>query len=177
MKVELVETGSFSTAQQKALDELRAAVYPPEVVETLPGRLFRWAEPQWSVLLWDEGQLVTRVGLLQREIISNGTQKKIGGIGRVMTHPAKQRQGLAGQALDEAHMFFDTELGASYALLFCQLKLVRFYKRLGWKTFSGKVFVEQPAGKVDFSANGAMLMDVTEKAPKEGTLDLNGLPW
>jgi hypothetical protein len=54
---------------------------------------------------------------------------------------------------------------------------VEFYKRLLWKPFEGQVFVEQPQGKIEFSANGALLLDVKEPAPLNGSLDLNGLPW
>ena len=46
-----------------------------------------------------------------------------------------------------------------------------------WKPFEGKVYVEQPQGKVEFSANGPMVLNVKEQAPLKGELDLNGLPW
>jgi predicted GNAT family N-acyltransferase len=177
VKVEFVATEKLSGAQKIALDQLRTAVYPPEVIATLPGRFFSWASPQWSILLWDQDELVTRVGLIRREILNDGVTKSIGGIGGVMTHPAKQGQGLASQAMREASMYFDTDLNVSYALLFCRPHLVEFYKRLMWKPFQGKVFVEQPQGEVEFSANGAMVLDVREQAPLNGVLNLNGLPW
>jgi len=68
-------------------------------------------------------------------------------------------------------------LYVSFALLFCWQLLVEFYKRLLWRTFLGKIFVHQPHGNVEFSANGAMVLDVNEPAPIDGLLDLNGLPW
>ena len=177
MNIEFVATQDFSDRQQTALEQLGAAVYPPEVVATLPGRFFTWARPQWSVLLWEGEGLLSRVGLLVRDVFQDGSPKRIGGIGGVVTHPAKQGQGLASTALREGARLFDTELNVSYALLFCRPHLVEFYKRLSWKPFEGKVFVEQPNGKVEFSANGAMVLDVKEKAPLDGVLDLNGLPW
>ena len=177
MKVEIVATEKFSEYQKIAFTQLRAAVYPPEVIATLPGRFFSWASPQWSILLWDQDELVTRIGLIRREILSDGVAKSIGGIGGVMTHPARQGQGLASQAMREASKYFDTDLNVSYALLFCRPHLVEFYKRLMWKSFQGKVFVEQPQGEVEFSANGAMVLDVREQAPLNGVLNLNGLPW
>ena len=176
-KIEFVATEAFSDRQQKGLDILRAAVYPPEVLETLPSRFFNWAKPQWSVLLWDGEELVSRVGLLVRDAFHDGTPKRIGGIGGVATHPAKQGLGLASKAMREAAKLFHEELNVDYALLFCRLHLVEFYKRLSWKPFQGTVFVEQPNGKIEFSANGAMLLDVKEPALLDGTLDLNGLPW
>jgi len=177
VKVDFIETEKMSDVQKEALKQLRAAVYPPEVIATLPGRFFSWASPQWSVLLWDQDELVTRVGLVVREILNDGVTKRIGGIGGVMTHPAKQGQGLASQIMREAFKRFDADLKVSYALLFCQPHLVEFYKRLMWKPFHGKMFVEQPQGKVEFSSNGAMVLDVREQAPLNGVLDLNGLPW
>ncbi len=177
MKVEFVARDEFSAVQTSALDSLRAAVYPPEVIATLPGRFFSWAPPQWSVLLWDDGELVSRVGLLVREIVHDGVTKRIGGIGGVMTHPEKQGRGYAGRAMREAAARFDGELNAAFALLFCRPHLVEFYKRLTWKPFPGRVYVEQSQGRVEFSANGAMVLDVKENAPVHGEIDLNGLPW
>ena len=176
-KIEFIATEAFSDRQQKGLDLLRAAVYPPEVLETLPSRFFTWARPQWSVLLWDGEELVSRVGLLVRDVFHNHAPNWIGGIGGVATHPAKQGQGMASRAMREAAKLFHEELKVDYALLFCRPHLIEFYKRLSWKPFEGKVFVEQPKGKVEFSVNGAMVLDVKEPAPLEGTLDLNGLPW
>jgi len=177
MKLEFVATDQLSDLQKNGLRQLGAAVYPPEVVATLPGRFFTWASPQWSVLLWDQDDLVSRVGLVMREIISNGETKSIGGVGGVMTHPARQGQGLASQAMREASRLFDEELKVAYALLFCRPHLVEFYKNLSWKPFEGQVFVEQPQGKIEFSVNGAMVLDIKESAPLNGLLDLNGLPW
>jgi len=94
-----------------------------------------------------------------------------------MTHPARQGQGLASKAMREAAKRFEQDLHVDYALLFCRPDLVLFYERLGWKSFEGQVFVEQPQGKIEFSANGAMVLDVKEQAPLTGVLDLNGLPW
>jgi predicted GNAT family N-acyltransferase len=177
LKIEFVATEKLSDTQKRALDQLRAAVYPPDMIETLPGRFFSWASPHWSILVWDQDELVSRVGLLVREIYYEGGKKRIGGIGGVMTHPARQGQGLASQAMREAFKHFDTDLNVSYALLFCRPHLVEFYKRLTWKPFQGKVYVEQPQGKIEFSSNGAMVLDVREQAPLNGELDLNGLPW
>ncbi len=177
MHIEFVPTNEFSDLQTSAFNQLRAAVYPPEVLATLPGMAFTWARPQWSLLVWEDDQLVSRVGLLKREIISNGETKSIGGVGGVMTHPHRQGRGYASKGMREAARWFSEELKVAYALLFCRPQLVEYYGRLAWKPFQGQVFVEQPSGKIEFSANGAMVLDVKESAPLSGTLDLNGLPW
>ena len=177
VNMEFVENEKLSGSQTDAIQRLRSAVYPPEVLASLPGIRFSWASPQWSVLIWEGKEVIAKAGLLVRDVISNGVSKRIGGIGGVMTHPAEQGRGLSSQAMREASSRFNDELDVSFALLFCRPHLVPFYKRLLWKPFEGKVFVEQPEGSIDFTANGAMVLDVKEQAPLNGTIDLNGLPW
>ena len=177
MKIEFVESDALTDRKIESVQKLRGAVYPPEVLATLPWRHFTWSSMQWSILLWDENELAAKASLLVRDIFHNDIPKRIGGIGGVMTHPARQGQGLASQAMGEAAKRFEEDLLVDYALLFCRPHLVPFYGRLGWRTFEGQVFVEQPQGKVEFTANGAMVLDVHEQAPLEGVLDLNGLPW
>ena len=177
MNIEFEATENISDRQKNGIAGLRAAVYPPEVLATLPGKVFTWASPQWSVLLWDEGELVSRVGLIVREVVSNGETKTIGGIGGVMTHPDKQGKGYASTAMREAATLFNEKLGVAFALLFCRAHLVEFYTRFQWQLFQGLVYVEQPQRKIEFSANGAMVLDLKETAPLHGVLDLKGLPW
>ena len=177
INVEFVQTEKLALLQEKALEQLSEAVDPPDRAATRPGKSVTWASPQWSILLWEHDALVTHVGLLVREILQDGTMKRIGGVGGVATHPAKQRRGFASQGMREAAERFDREFAISYALLFCRAELVPFYERLQWKPFMGKIFVEQPQGKIEFTLNGAMVLDVREQAPQSGILDLNGLPW
>ena len=177
MNMEFITRDQLLSRHVDNFQQLRAAVYPPEVLATLPGTQFEWTVPQWSVLVWDQDELVSRVGLITREILSNGENKFIGGIGGVMTHPQKQGKGYASHAMREAARILDSEFSVAFALLFCRPHLVKFYSGLGWKQFGGQVFVEQSHGKIEFSANGAMVLDGKETAPLQGILDLNGLPW
>ena len=177
MKLEFVATDQLTDIQKESLKQLRTIVYPAAVLATLIGKDYTWASPQWSVLVWEENELVSRVGLVVREIISNSENKTIGGVGGVMTHPERQSKGYASEAMREAVRIFREEWQVAYALLFCGSRLIEFYKRLQWKPFEGQVFVQQLRGKVEFSANNAMVLDVKEQAPLNGSLDLNGLPW
>jgi len=177
MKIEFTATDQLTDTQKESLKQLRAAVYPAAVLATLIGKDYAWASPQWSILVWDEDTLVSRVGLVVREIISNGETKTIGGIGGVMTRPERQDKGHATEAMREAVRLFHEEFKVAYALLFCTSRLIEFYKRLQWKPFEGQIFVQQMRGKIEFSANNAMVLDVKESAPLNGVIDLNGLPW
>jgi len=177
MKIEFAAADQFSQIQKESLKQLRAAVYPAAALATLIGKDVAWASPQWSVLVWDEDELVSRVGLIRREINSNGETKTIGGIGGVMTHPQRQGKGYASEALRETVRIFHDEWQVAYALLFYGSRVNEFYKRLQWQLFEGQIFVQQPKGKIEFTVNKAMVLDVKESAPLTGTLDLNGWPW
>jgi hypothetical protein len=39
------------------------------------------------------------------------------------------------------------------------------------------VFVEQAAGRVEFTINRTMVLPGLSSAPRDGTIDLNGPPW
>jgi hypothetical protein len=196
---EFVEYDKLTNGQRDALKKLKSAVYPPEALlyrlrrwfgrrlskffhtqfgwGTLPGRRYSWVSPQWLILIKEGNAVITTVGLTVREITINGNSKKIGGISRVMTHPARRRRGLASNGMQEAAWRFHNELHVSFALLFCRPPVVPFYKGLRWKPFEGNVFADQPEGKIDFKLKGPMVLDVREQAPINGTLDLNGFPW
>ncbi len=177
MKLELVAADQFTELQKESLKQLRATVYPAAVLATLIGKNVAWASPQWSVLVWEADELVSRVGLFRRAINSNGEMKIIGGVGGVMTHPERQSKGYASEAMHEAARIFRDEWQVAYALLFCGSRLIEFYKRMQWIPFEGQIFVEQPKGRIEFTLNQAMVTDIKESAPVHGVIDLNGWPW
>jgi hypothetical protein len=68
MRLDLKPVTELSDGERDALKALTAAVYPPEVLATSPGRSLQWAPAQWSVLVWTaEGQLISHVGIVVRE--------------------------------------------------------------------------------------------------------------
>ncbi len=183
MNIEIVATVLLSDAQQRALDAMGSAAYAPSAgtpaaTPSPVGDTYHWASPQWSILVWEEGELVSHIGLTVREISHNGEPKRIGGVGGVMTAPSRQGRGLATQGLRAAADYLQSDLAIAYALLFCRAELVPFYGRLGWQPFRGDLFIEQPnQKKLKFTEQGAMLLDLQEQAPLDGELDLQGLPW
>jgi len=177
MKIEFLASEQLSEVQKENLRQLRTAVYPAAMLATTINKQFLMASLRWSVLVWDESELVSRVGLLTREIISNGETKMIGGIGGVLTHPDSQNKGHATEAMREVARILNEEWKVSFGLLFCASRVVEFYKRLGWKSFRGNIYVKHRKEKVEFTGNHSMVLDVREQAPEEGTLDLKGYPW
>lgn len=183
MNIEIVATTLLSDTQQIALDALGQSAYPPTPVAppsmaSPVSDTYHWASPQWSILIWEQGELLSHVGLTVREACHNGAPKRIGGVGGVMTAFSRQGRGLATQGLRAAADYLQSDLAIAYALLFCRAELVPFYGRLGWQPFQGEIFVAQPnQHRLKFTEQGAMLLTLEEQAPLDGELDLQGLPW
>jgi aminoglycoside 2'-N-acetyltransferase I len=178
MRLDLKPVTDFSDGERDALKALTAAVYPPEVLATRPGRSFQWAPAQWSVLVWTaEGRLIAHVGIVAREGTLDGVPVKIGGIGGVKTHPQAQGRGYASAALRRAATTLHDDHHVAFSLLVCQEHLLPFYGRLGWLPFPGRLVVEQPSGPTVFTINRPMVLTGLCPAPQGGVIDLRGLPW
>ena len=64
-----------------------------------------------------------------------------------------------------------------FALLFCEPHNSAFYEKLGWQTFNGTVYAEQPSsGRATFDAMLPYVFKI-KRLLREGTIDLCGLPW
>jgi hypothetical protein len=61
-------------------------------------------------------------------------------------------------------------------MLFCEPHNEAFYQARGWYAFSGEVYAEQPGGRIRFEAMAPYVFDFTRK-PRDGIIDLCGLPW
>jgi aminoglycoside 2'-N-acetyltransferase I len=178
MQLELKAAADLSAAERQALAQLSAAVYPPEVLRTSPGRFLEWASAQSSVLAWTaEQELVAHVGMLVRSGMLDGSPVRIGGIGGVKTHPHARGQGYASAALRSAAQALRDRHQVAFSLLVCQAHLLPFYQKLGWLPFAGRLMVEQPGGSIEFTVNHPMVLPGLQPAPRQGVIDLAGLPW
>jgi aminoglycoside 2'-N-acetyltransferase I len=178
MRLDLKPVTELSDGERDALKALTAAVYPPEVLATSPGRAFQWAPAQWSVLVWTvEDRLIAHVGIVTRKGTLDGVPVKIGGIGGVKTHPQAQGRGYASTALRRAAIALHDDHHVAFSLLVCQAHLLPFYGRLGWLLFPGRLIVEQPGGPIVFTINRPMVLPGLRPAPQEGVIDLRGFPW
>ena len=154
MRLDVKPVAEFSAEERGALLALTAAVYPPEKTAVSPGRAIQWSSPEHGVLvLGPAGELVAYVGIVVRAGRLDGAPVKIGGVGSVKTHPV------------------------AFSLLVCQDHLQPFYGRLGWRAFTGRPLVEQPAGRTEFTINRPMVRPGLRPAPEAGLIDLAGPPW
>ena len=178
MRVDVRPVAELTSDEHDALKALTAAVYPPDVVARSPGRHLTWASPGYSVLVSaPDGELVAHVGIVIRKGFLDGTPARIGGIGSVKTHPDARNRGYATAGLKRAALALEAEHEVAFSLLVCQEHLLPFYGRLGWAEFTGRLLVEQPAGRTVFTVNRPMVLAGSTPAPRTGTIDLNGLPW
>ena len=51
-----------------------------------------------------------------------------------------------------------------------------FYRALGWQPFLGTIFADQPDGRIQHTSVAPFVYDL-KYAPRDGVIDLCGLPW
>jgi predicted acetyltransferase len=164
-------------ASWKLAEPLFNAIWPPQVVERLPWAGIVFAHADLRVLVRAEsGDIVCHVGLYRREVIWNGRKMRAGGIGGVLTRADERGRGYATLALNAAIATLKDERSTDFALLFCEPHLAPFYQGRGWKPFGGEIYAEQPGGRIRFEAIAPYVHDL-KRAPRQGTIDLCGLPW
>jgi aminoglycoside 2'-N-acetyltransferase I len=178
MSIEIdVLNGSASWETAKPLFE---AVWPRHVMEKLSWGHIKWANADLRVLIEEPegspGGLACHVGIYFRTVTWNGRKAHVGGIGGVMTREDCRRRGYASLALDAAIQTMRANEAVRFAILFCEPHNFAFYSARGWHPFTGEVYCEQPGGRIRFEAMAPFVFDVG-RAPRQGTIDLCGLPW
>ena len=164
-------------ASWPAAEPLFNAVWPRHVVEKLPWGNVEWAHADLRVLIEaPQGGLACHVGIYFRDITLDGRKMQIGGIGGVSTREDCRRHGYASLALNAAVQTMRDHEAAQFALLFCEPHNFAFYQSRGWHPFTGEVYAEQPEGRIRFEAMAPFVFDFT-RAPRQGVVDLCGLPW
>lgn len=137
----------------------------------------RWANADLRVILDDpDGTTACHVGIYFRDGLWNGRKVRLGGIGGVSTHPDYRKKGYAGIALGAAIQTFRHHEATDFILLVCEDHNIPFYANRGWHPFNGPLIVEQQGERVEFDVMKPMVFDLALR-PREGTIDLCGLPW
>lgn len=175
MSIEIdVLNGEASWAQA---EPLLKAVWPPDVLEKLPWGHIAWAHADLRVLIEQpEAGLACHVGIYFRTVTWNGRKFDIGGIGGVSTREDCRRHGYASVALNAAVQTMRDHEAIQFALLFCEPHNFAFYQARGWHPFTGEIFCEQPGGRIKFDVMTPFVFDF-RRGPREGVIDLCGLPW
>jgi predicted acetyltransferase len=158
-------------------EPLMKAVWPQDVLDKLPWGHIQFAQADLRVLIEQpEGGLACHVGIYFRTVIWNGRKFHIGGIGGLATRADSRGQGYASIALNAAVQTMRDHEAVQFALLFCEPHNSAFYGSRGWHPFTGEIYAEQPEGRIRFEALAPFVFDFS-RAPRQGTIDLCGLPW
>lgn len=154
------------------------AVWPADVVASLPWKDVVWARADRRVLSVNgHNEVVAHAGIYLRDAMLDSRPVKIGGIGGVATRLDCRRQGVASEMMHQVVREIRDTHGVDFGLLFCEPRHAPLYRQLGWRLFEGEVLVEQPQkGRVRFGITDPFVFDL-KIAPRQGTLDLCGLPW
>lgn len=174
MSIEIdIATGDSSWPAAKPL---LSAVWPPEAVKALPWGHIAFAHPDLRVMIEMDGEVVCHVGITRRTGTWNGRKVTIGGIGGVATREDCRGRGYATLAINAAIHTLTDERATDFGMLFCDPHNAALYERLGWQTFNGPVYAEQPGGRGPFTAMAPYVVKI-KRLLREGTIDLCGLPW
>ena len=164
-------------AAWKLAAPLYEAVWPPHVLAALPWGDVLFAHADLRVLLSNEAdEVVCHVGIYRRAVTWNGRKLHVGGIGGVSTRQDCRRRGYATLAIEAAIHTIRANEAVRFAILFCEPHNFAFYQARNWHPFTGEVFVEQPEGRIRFDHMAPFVFDIG-RAPRQGTIDLCGLPW
>ncbi|MCA6124782.1 GNAT family N-acetyltransferase [Bradyrhizobium sp. WSM 1704] len=176
MSIEIdILNGDASWPRAKPLLE---AVWRRDSAEKQPWADIEWARADLRVLLDapDDGGLACHVGIHFRTITWNGHKVHVGGIGGVSTRADCRRRGYASLALEAAVHTIRANDAVKFAILFCEPHNFAFYQARGWHPFTGEVRCEQPSGPIIFDVMAPFVTDIV-RAPRQGKIDLCGLPW
>jgi GNAT superfamily N-acetyltransferase len=178
MSIEIdIQTGE---ASRDAAKPLLIAVWPPDGYAALPNGARR-ADPDFRILIEtvDDG-VVCHAGIFRRTGFWKGRKVNIGGVGSLATSPGHRKRGYAGLALRAAVQTFRDEEVVDFGLLFSEADCAGFFETRGWHKFEGGIQTEQDGERARLDALSNSLTPYVfdlRNGPREGVIDIRGLPW
>ena len=136
----------------------------------------KWAGADWTVMVWEDDDLVTNVHIVERTIKVGGQPVRMGGIGNVATKVEWRKRGYARSALKTATNFLRDPLQVDFGMMIATEPMVPRYEKLGWSVEARSMWVEQPDGRTTMNFP-VMILPVCSQEWPEGEIDLCGLPW
>ena len=106
-----IEIRAPSQIRQIELDHMSAWV--AQVFHGSSPDDMHWSSDDWHVMVRVNGQVVSRVGIVERTSTVSGQPVKLGGIGGVATQPDSRKRVYAEAALKAAAEFIRNELGGN----------------------------------------------------------------
>jgi len=136
----------------------------------------KWATADWTVMVWEDEELVTNVHIIECTAMVGGQPVKLGGIGNVATKVEWRKRGYARSALKTAQNFLRDPLKVDFGMMIATEQMVPRYEKLGWKVAAQSMWIDQPDGKTTLNYP-VMILPVCKQEWPDGGIDLCGLPW
>lgn len=177
----LVAENDLSTADRKKIRALLTAAFPKYAKLWIVDD--SWGGPlEYRLLLRDlTGRLIGHLGFARRLIQVNNQTRLIAGIGTVAILPDMQGQGLGRRLLSELAIILTHDVTVEFGFLQCRDAVIAFYEKAGFSHVAQPIRSFHPDDRrwqIDHAA--AMILPVTAKMeswPRDGTIDLMGMPW
>lgn len=136
----------------------------------------KWADADWTVMVWEDDDLVSNVHIIDRTVMVGGQRVRLGGLGNVATKIEWRERGYASAALKVAREFLFDPLKVDFGLMIATEQVIPRYEKMGWQLVADSMWIEQPEGRKIFTTP-VMILPVCKKVWPQGEIDLCGLPW
>jgi predicted acetyltransferase len=136
----------------------------------------KWAPADWTVMVWEDQDLVTNVHIVERTVKVGDQKVRLGGIGNVATKVEWRKRGYARSALSTAQQFLHDPLKVDFGMMIATEQMVPRYLKLGWSVAARSMLIDQPDGRTTLNYP-VMTLPICRQDWPEGDIDLCGLPW
>lgn len=135
-----------------------------------------WSVPDWSIIIYEEGQIVAFVNLIERIIYVDTIACRAVGINNLITLNKYRGKGYGQKLMLAAKHMICGRLRSQLGILLCADNLIPFYQKLNWREIQCTVLFNQTYGKRTWEAK-TMILSFGNLPNSPCQIDLNGLPW
>jgi len=181
LRCRLVAERALTEAQNEAIRQLLVAAFP-QSAHRFSDASYYFARPDHR--LWLEtpgGAIVAHLDFEQRPIGVGAAELMVAGVGEVATRPDYQGRGLGRRLMAELRTVLREACPVDFGFLGCRETVVDFYTSVGWRRIVQTVREQDIESGAWIEHNGPTLIlpaqRTFEEWPREGLIDLRGLPW